>query len=185
MTKILELIIKLLEKREANRKLVLDECVKPLREQFDKIHNEYSDIFHNYRRELDLKGITDTFLKALNRDLYKIVTIRMDIVAEINSLLHVASANIDGYDLVVKDLIQSILRYLNMHDAFTHWEQRRAVSVRNPTFDRILIMVGNEPSDVASLVAFLDSVLKNLQKRYRDVTDEFSKVKSFLLTGKN
>ena len=57
MTKIVDLIIKLLEKREANRKLVLDECVKPLQEQFDKIHMDYYDSFHKYLIELKSMGI--------------------------------------------------------------------------------------------------------------------------------
>ena len=184
MTKIIELIIKLLEKREANRKLVLDECVKPLQEQFDKIHAEYHEMFHRYRSELKSNGVTETFNEGISSDLNTILTTRIKLAGDMKNLRIVSSAKIDAFDNMVNDLIQGILVYLNM-SGIDHWEESGVIGRRNPTFERISFLVGSSgnDNDITALRRFLDFVIDDLHNNYNDVTDNFSVMKSFLLTG--
>lgn len=193
ITKVLELIIKLLEKRDENRKLVLEECVQPLREQFDKIHYEYVDLFHSYRRELESEGVTGSFCNRLAHDLDKIMTIRMDIVAHINSLISVSDVKIDSHKQLLTNLIKKIVNYLSMGDLIETGEiigiiglsNLGIIGLSNPGFEKLSILIRNFPDDKVLMINFINFLLGHIQENYRDVTDCFSRLKSFLLTGKN
>jgi len=143
ITKALELIIQLLEKRDENRKLVLEECVQPLREQFEKIHYEYIDLFHSYRRELESEGVTESFCNRLAHDLDKILSIRMEIVGHIDSLISVSDVKIDHHKQLLTNLIEKIANYLFMGDLIEVGQAMQIIGVSNPSLKAIINSIGN------------------------------------------
>lgn len=186
ITKVLELIIKLLEKRDENRKLVLEECVQPLREQFEKIHYEYIDLFHSYRHELESKGVTENFRNRLTHDFDKILSIRMEIVGNIDSLISISDVKIDRHKQLLANLIKKIVDYLGMGGHLTEVGAMMCIIGKsNPSFTKLSILIRNHPDEKERLIEFIDFLLEHIQENYRGVTDCFSKLKSFLLTGKN
>ncbi len=185
MKTLCDLIIQLLEKRDSNRRLVLDNAVLPLLEQFCVLHRNYLSSFHSYQNEIESLGVSRDLCNRVSQDLNNIVSSRMDIVGQLNSLKIVSDTIISEKNEYIVKLIDSILVYLNIHSTdFEKMCRMRYICYANPMLGKIYLELTRSDKDKVVLINFIDSIIRNFMQNYNKVIYRFSDTKIFLLTGK-
>jgi hypothetical protein len=189
MPNVIDLLIRLVETQSANRKLVLDECVEPLKQELERLHTSYIENFSRYRSEILKTGVTLDFEQWFNHDQDICVSRRAQLAGLLPSLVSVSDKRLDGHERYIRSFVGAVRRYLDfddLPDATSHLAllvQSRMVSMTNPTYTTFRLQLSDAKSESARklLVEFIDMRLSQLQERYQDIQGSYSQLRSFLL----
>ena len=123
--KLLDLIIKLGEVREKNNEKKLDQIVKPIVEEFKKLHSEYLSSFEEYKRLIQKDTNIEEVVKRIQHDRLFGDSKRIDIIL----------ACMRFKDPVYSQLFEAMEEYLTHTDETLYKENSGRVPQQKPRSD--------------------------------------------------
>jgi hypothetical protein len=101
VTPVVDQLLTLLQIRDANRNLVLQQYVEPLKAQIDQMQARYIDAFHGYRSQIRKAGITEGLRESVACDLDHMLATRAEVCASLSGMTFTAESKLDRHIVTI------------------------------------------------------------------------------------
>jgi hypothetical protein len=186
VTPVVDQLLTLLQIRDANRNLVLQQYVEPLKAQIDQMQARYIDAFHGYRSQIRKAGITEGLRESVACDLDHMLATRAEVCASLSGMTFTAESKLDRHIVTIGLFADAVTKYLalkDMDDVTYSAAMTAVLSRRNCSYHLFDVTVENSIQGRTALIEMTQQIIDQLQARYRDVLEVYADTKSTLLTG--
>lgn len=177
-----ELLLRLFETREANRRLLVETVLDPLKQQLLELHDAYLSNFHQYREQILDSGQSESLAREIERDLDSILALRADVVQQVSQLVRIADSRSPKHKTDIDALYRAVLHYLDLSPEVMQAEQNRVIYFPNPSYNRLRLQVGDRKVENATVVRFLDDLIRARRAKLLALLRTYSELRSVLLS---